>query len=314
MPGLTTPVRGIGRAQSSTKFGGVVLRVVHGSQMLLSFKPPASVSLATVDVAEGVLYEDQCHVVEGIVSPRGQGGWPGRDPEYYVHCLSFANWRIAGGSLLVGHELTLLRPVPPSRNSVPRSENIFETFPAYSIQRFSVLLSENHLRAVVDKVLTAEPVDETLRQISERLRERVVVLTDRFGEVVMNPEIGWFEGKVKWNRKTVGLHLEPGEDGGIADAIQTAECLWADQTTWKRKVDEFALEKLLPLKNDSWLGEDEQELTPAEFKRRMKLQSINVVGDGRFEFWHEDGNLFWGHAIHISGTLKDGLTDADIPG
>jgi hypothetical protein len=55
-------------------------------------------------------------------------------------------------------------------------------------------------------------------------------------------------------------------------------------------------------------------VTPVDFQKQMKLQSINVAGDGRFEFWHHDGDLFWGHAIQISGTLKDGLTDADIPG
>jgi hypothetical protein len=126
--------------------------------------------------------------------------------------------------------------------------------------------------------------------------------------------IGWFEGKAKWNRKTVALHLEPGEDGGIADAIKTAEALWAGQAAWQRKVDEFAVARLLPAKNDSWLGEGERELTPADFKKRMKLQSIYVAGDGRFEFWHEDGGLFGGHAIQISGTLQDGLTDADTPG
>ena len=36
--------------------------------------------------------------------------------------------------------------------------------------------------------------------------------------------------------------------------------------------------------------------------------------DGRFEFWHEDGGLFWGRSIHVRGTLTAGPTDADIPG
>lgn len=156
--------------------------------------------------------------------------------------------------------------------------------------------------------------DEALGQFAARLRKPVVVTTERFGQAVMSPLIGWFEAKVKWNRKTVELHLEPGEDGAIGDAIKTAESLWSDQAGGKRKVDEFAVEKLLPPKNESWLGENERELTPAEFKKKMKLQSINVAGDGSFEFWHDDGDLFWGHSIQIRGILKDGLVDADIPG
>ena len=281
--------------------------------MSLSFKPPASDSLATVDVAKGVSYEDHCRVVEGVVSPKGQGGWPRRDLGYDVHHFSFANWRLLGEPL-VGRELTLLRPVPPSREGEPRGENIFETFPAYSIQRFSVLLSQDHTRAVLEKVLAAEPTDETLRQFAERLREPVVVSAGRLGQFIMNPQIGWFEGKVQWNRKAIELHLEPDDDGGIAGAIKTAESLWNDQAAWSRKVQDFSVEKLLALKNDSWLEEDERELTPADFKKRMKLQSITVAGDGSFEFWHDDGDLFWGHSIQVRGTLKDGLVDADIPG
>lgn len=281
--------------------------------MASSFNPPARESLATVDVAERVSYEDQCRVVEGVVSPRGQSGWAGRSAGYDVHCFSFANWRVAS-EVLVGRELTLLRPVPPFRNGESRGENIFETFPAYTIQRFSVLLSKDHTRAVVEKLLAAEPADELLRQFAERLREPVVVSTVRFGQVTMNPVIGWFGAKVKWNRKTIELHLDPDEEGDIGNAVKTAENLWSAQAGWKRKVEDFAVAELLPLKNDSWLGDDERELTPEDFKKKMKLRSIKVVGDGSFEFWHDDGDLFCGHAILIRGTLKEGLADASIPG
>jgi hypothetical protein len=62
---------------------------------------------------------------------------------------------------------------------------------------------------------------------------------------------------------------------------------------------------------DDWLAEDEREFTPAAFKRAIKLQSIHVDGDGGFEFW-DDGSLFGNHAIHIHGTLQDGLTEIDV--
>jgi hypothetical protein len=278
--------------------------------MLLPFKPPTRDSLATVEVAKGVSYEDECRVVEGVVSPRGQSGWSGRNSGYDVHCFSFANWQFPGGSL-VGRALILLRPVPPSRSGETHDENIFETFPAYSIQRFSVLLSKDHGRAVVEKVLTAEPVDETLRYFSERLREPVVVSTACFGDLVLNRELGWFEGRAKWNYKEIMLNLDPDEDGNIAGAIKTAESLWSDQVARKQKVDEFAVKNLLELKNEVWLGEGEQELTEVGFKEQMILQSIHVAGDGWFEFW-DDGGMFGNHAIHLRGTLKEGITDAEV--
>jgi len=59
----------------------------------------------------------------------------------------------------------------------------------------------------------------------------------------MNPTIGWFEGKGKWNGKTIDVRFEAGEESGIDDAIETADNLWVDQAAWKRKVDDFAVEK-----------------------------------------------------------------------
>ena len=273
--------------------------------MSSSFKQLARDELIKVETAKGVSYEEECRVIEGIVAPGQQSG-SGPD----VHFFTFADWRFPGGPL-VGRELTLLRRVPPLPDGRSFDSKHFEAFPDYSIQRFSVLLSEDHRRAVVEKVLTADQRDQTLRQLSERLQEPVIVSTHRFGDLVLNRELHWFDGKANWNRHEVLLHLDPDEDGGIAEAIKTAESLWADQAAWKRKVEQFAVDHLLERKNDSWLAEGEREFTPAAFKRAFNLQSIHVYGDGGIEFW-DDGSLFGNHAIQIYGTLIDGLTEIDV--
>lgn len=104
-------------------------------------------------------------------------------------------------------------------------------------------------------------------------------------------------------------------DGGdISDNLKIADSLWDAEDNWKRRIDGFAVQHLLVLKNDVWLDDDEPPLTALEFKSRMKLESISISPDGGFTFWHDDGDLFWGHAIQISGSLVDGPTHADIPG
>jgi hypothetical protein len=62
------------------------------------------------------------------------------------------------------------------------------------------------------------------------------------------------------------------------------------------------------------LDEDEIELTADQFKGRMTLESITVHPNGSFTFWHNDGDMFWGHSIEVSGSLTKGLRRADIPG
>jgi hypothetical protein len=55
-------------------------------------------------------------------------------------------------------------------------------------------------------------------------------------------------------------------------------------------------------------------MSAADFLSKMSLESISLDEDGGLTFWHNDGDLFWGHAIQISGNLTDGLKSADIPG
>lgn len=96
--------------------------------------------------------------------------------------------------------------------------------------------------------------------------------------------------------------------------LEAATRLFSEQARWHHRVREYAVEQLLPLKNDTWLDEDEEAMSADEFLSKMSLESICVDESGDLTFWHNDGDLFWGHAIEIRGDLSDGLTDADIPG
>jgi hypothetical protein len=112
----------------------------------------------------------------------------------------------------------------------------------------------------------------------------------------------------------VSLNLAAKERGKVEEALKTAHSLWRSQDSWNRRIADYAVQELLPLKNDSWLGEGEAEVTAEQFKACMKLEAVTVNPDGSFEFWHNDGDLFWGHSIQISGSLSEGPTHADIPG
>jgi len=46
----------------------------------------------------------------------------------------------------------------------------------------------------------------------------------------------------------------------------------------------------------------------------MKPESIIIREDGGFDFWYEDGDLFWGHSIEVCGNFDDGFRDAAFHG
>jgi hypothetical protein len=72
--------------------------------------------------------------------------------------------------------------------------------------------------------------------------------------------------------------------------------------------------KLISLKNESWLKENETELTETEFIKRIKLTSIFFFGKGNSELIFNDGNLFCEHEIVAVLNTKYKLTDINIRG
>lgn len=136
----------------------------------------------------------------------------------------------------------------------------------------------------------------------------------RLGELRYDETLEWWVGTVPGADPSVSLYVSPDDSGDPSSALATGAAICRQFSEWAERVRRYAVEQLLSLKNDSWLDEDEANVTPEQFLSRMQLEGVTAYPDGRFEFMHADGELFWGHAIQVTGNLTDGPTDADIPG
>lgn len=272
--------------------------------MSSKFKAPSIDRLKEVDRADCEYAADLVEI-EGVVSQSAQGGWPHSD-EYSVHCIDFSAWR-RPGQPMVSKKLSVLRPVDPEGDW-------FSAYPNLSIHRIQVLLSKDESRAIFAAKSRQQPDTSGLSAVVEELQKPVVVKSQRFGLLTLDRSIGWFTGETEWNGRSVRITCHADMNQDITQTLAVAERLWNDQQVWKQRVDDYAVLELLPIKNDNWLNDDESPLNEDLFKSRMTLESISIHPDGNFDFWHDDGDLFWGHSIQISGSLTDGLTNADIPG
>ncbi|GHT22403.1 hypothetical protein FACS189430_04130 [Bacteroidia bacterium] len=72
--------------------------------------------------------------------------------------------------------------------------------------------------------------------------------------------------------------------------------------------------KLLKLKNDTWLDEDETEINEDEFIAKMKMESISFYANGAYSLYYADGDIFWGHSIVVNFSRTDIPKDAQIAG
>lgn len=134
------------------------------------------------------------------------------------------------------------------------------------------------------------------------------------GRLTLGRTVNWFEGAAQWMGRMVDVYFDQGGQEEMADSARTLCTLLDHQGEWNRRVLEKASQELLALKNDAWLGDGEDPLTEEAFHRRMRLESIEGRPEGVFTFWFDDGDLFWGHAIVVSGTLDRGPQDAEIMG
>lgn len=108
----------------------------------------------------------------------------------------------------------------------------------------------------------------------------------------------------------------------MASAQETGRALMASQADWDHRVRSYAAQELLSLAND-WAADAREEededsgaplVTQEQFMERMELESIQLLPQGGFEFWFNDGDLFWGHSIHVTGSLEAGPESAQMEG
>ena len=137
---------------------------------------------------------------------------------------------------------------------------------------------------------------------------------EQFGIFLLDKRIKWYAGNAVWCAATISLHLNLEEAAMPTDQLDTARELWASQDEWMGRVLDYAVTDMLETKNDYWLGDGEARLDSYKFKSRMILESIGISEGGRFEFWFDDGDIFWGHSIYVDGNLVDGPTNAGFHG
>ncbi len=256
-----------------------------------------------------------CPVVDvvGVISARGAGGGQSRGEELWTLLFGFDAWRIDGGGVQTG-ALTIRRKVTDEQ-----LRSFQESIRPHRILRIRACVgprtaADETREALLESIVELDAPDAELRDHAKQMQETVTHEDGVFGTLTLDRSVDWYTAKTVWNGHSVKLNCSVEAPDDLDEALQIARSLWRDQDGWKQRIEDFAVAELLPLKNDNWLDEDEAEVTADQFRSRMTLEAVTVYPDGSFEFWHNDGDLFWGHAILIDGNLSEGPTGADIPG
>jgi hypothetical protein len=225
--------------------------------------------------------------------------------------FELAVWRIHGDAL----QKQVLRVVKAiSEQELPAYQNAIKTDDTVRLRGRVADYPWGKFRAhmLLEKVLGADHSDIEMNQALKDLKKEIAYHDAAFGKLIFDRSLEIYENRMIWAAQPVTLSIFAANDTQAKQILRTAYTLWENQEKWNTRIIDFAVEKLLPLKNDFWRGDDEKKVTPKFFKNRMTLKSIAVSEHGEFDFEFADGNLFLGHSIRVSGNLKDGPKNADI--
>jgi hypothetical protein len=273
--------------------------------MARAFHPPELKSLVEIDTA-ACAYQPTPTVIDGLVSPSSQGGWPGRNGKYEVFCFELAAWRKLG-QMVTPSESTILWPVH-------QTSDPWSVFPSFAITRVKVFLSLDETRAVLVRTCWRWRPDAELKAIASKLQQPVVIATQELGPLTLDRRLNRFEGTVNWLGSLVRVSCPAKADLPVAICLETARALWTAQSDWNQQIVTCAVNELLPCLNDNWLCDDEEPFSPQEFIEHMTLDAIEFQDNGDFEFWFSDGDMFAGHCITVRCSLVEGPHDAGLSG
>jgi hypothetical protein len=179
-----------------------------------------------------------------------------------------------------------------------------------SIVSLKVRQKENTFLLV--EIIENKNVNEELENILKEQTKPIIYADEILGEFALNKRFNIYTGKTKWNNKAIELNIEKYNGKRLNEVFIVANELFKEQSIWDKKIKEFAADKLVKLKNKSWLEEGENEITKEQFIEKMKPESINISLKNKFEFCFDDGELFWGHGITVYGNLEKGPMKAEV--
>jgi len=257
---------------------------------------------------------NNCDIAEilGLVDASGASGSKSQGEKLWTLLFTFDAWKYKN-RCIQDQNLTIRKQVADDE-----LKKIRDSIAPYDIihirARIAIDNTFSNPQGLLIEIVEPDITDQELASHAEALQQPVTIEDSFFGKFCLNRSVNWYEGEVVWQSERISLQLSMDDCDDEQKLLAHTRILWNSQGHWNKIIADYAVNKLLPLKNEAWLDEDEKEVTSDQFKKRLVLEAITVYPDGSFKFWHDDGDLFGGHSILISGNLTDGPLDADIPG
>jgi hypothetical protein len=249
----------------------------------------------------------------GVVQPPGAGGAKNGNEELWSLVFSVHPWKQEGGQL----DSRKLRLVQNGFTHDQLRLNMASIKP-YTVLRARVRLFEPRpnmlLSAEVLEVRDGNDPDAEFHALAIEQQKPIVLPHPLLGRLTFDRGQNSFQAKLTLAGEPIEVSIDADGEAPDPAALAIAERFWKNQADWDHRLRQFAAAQLIELKNDTWLQEDEDPMTESEFIKKLTANSMGFDPPDGFTIYYNDGDIFWGHAIEIRGTLSNGPQSADIAG
>ena len=157
--------------------------------------------------------------------------------------------------------------------------------------------------------------NEGLLNVLSDYRKPVFIEDGQCGRFELERVYGCFSAVLPWNGGECNVSLDyDGKDIETAKkALAAFKEIYADIARWDRDFRDFAARKLTELAND-WQPGGGATISEENFSSRILISEISIDEDGEYTVYYDDDDMFYGHVILVTGSLKEGMTSAEIAG
>lgn len=173
-------------------------------------------------------------------------------------------------------------------------------------------------RYALSEVLVAHEDCPALNRVLEEYQDEVELQDEVLGTLTLDKDFEKLRGQVKWCGLTIELCLDVDafdKDSWSKPRI-AAKSLVSDCVSWDDKMIEYAAHEFTKSYNETHECEyDEgefEELSEEDYASRLTMVKLDIALDGSFKAYFDCDNLFFDSFITVTGSVQDGIKDADI--
>lgn len=169
-------------------------------------------------------------------------------------------------------------------------------------------------QALLEEVIDYNYSDDELVKFRDYLEKPLVIIAPNVGKMTYDRKLNWFSGSKFVFPRKVEITLSPKSEDTPEELYPKLEAVAKNLGKLNRSAKRFASDSLLELKNSGWVENWYERVNPLLFKLRMSLNSVSINDDNTFEFWYNDGGLFYGHSIKVFANKENEFINCDIVG